>query len=94
MVRDINLHIEPGEVCALVGSSGSGKTTLGRLVLRFWDPTAGAILLDGIDLRAMRLADLRGAMALVSQDPVLFSGSIRDNIRYGRLDAADGEMDH
>jgi ABC transporter fused permease/ATP-binding protein len=92
VVQDIDLHVQPGEVCALVGPSGSGKTTLGRLVLRFWDPTRGSILLDGHDLRALRLADLRGAMAVVSQDPVLFSGTIRENIRYGWLDATDEEI--
>ncbi len=80
-------------MCALVGPSGSGKTTIGRLVLRFWDPSSGAIKLDGHDLRTLRLADLRGAMAVVSQDPVLFSGTIRENIRYGRLDASDAEIE-
>jgi ABC transporter fused permease/ATP-binding protein len=93
IVEDIELQVEPGEVCAFVGPSGSGKTTLGRLVLRFWDPTRGAVLLDGHDLRSLRLADLRGAMAVVSQDPVLFSGTIRENIRYGRLDAGDAEIE-
>ena len=93
VVQDISLHVHPGQVCALVGPSGSGKTTVGRLVLRFWDPSAGAIKLDGHDLRTLRLADLRGAMAVVSQDPVLFSGTIRENIRYGRLDATDGEIE-
>jgi len=93
VVQDISLRVRPGEVCALVGPSGSGKTTIGRLVLRFWDPTRGSIRLDGHDLRALRLADLRGAMAVVSQDPVLFSGTIRENIRYGRLDASDAEIE-
>ena len=93
VVQDISLHVHPGQVCALVGPSGSGKTTVGRLVLRFWDPSAGSIKLDGHDLRTLRLADLRGAMAVVSQDPVLFSGTIRENIRYGRLDATDGEIE-
>lgn len=93
VVQDISLHVHPGQVCALVGPSGSGKTTIGRLVLRFWDPSAGAIKLDGHDLRTLRLADLRGAMAVVSQDPVLFSGTIRENIRYGRLDASDAEIE-
>ncbi len=93
VVEGINLHIKQGEICALVGPSGSGKTTLGRLLLRFWDPAQGVIELDGHDLRALALHDLRGAMALVSQDPVLFSGSIRENIRYGRLDASDAEVE-
>ena len=93
VVQDINLKVEPGEVCALVGPSGSGKTTLGRLVLRFWDPTVGSVTIDGHDVKSLRLADLRGATAIVSQDPVLFSGTIRENIRYGRLDASDAEIE-
>jgi len=93
VIADLDLDISPGETCALVGSSGSGKTTVGRLVLRFWDPTSGRITLDGHDLREVKLAELRGAMALVSQDPVLFSGTIRENIRYGRLDANDDEVE-
>ena len=93
VIEKIDLHVRPGEVYALVGPSGSGKTTLGRLVLRFWDPSGGRVLLDGQDIRGLRLADLRGAMAIVSQDPVLFSGSIRENIRYGRLDASDAEIE-
>ena len=93
VVQAIDLRVEPGEVCALVGPSGSGKTTLGRLVLRFWDPSEGSVKLDGHDLRSLRLSDLRGVMAIVSQDPVLFSGTIRENIRYGRLDASDAEIE-
>jgi len=92
VIRDLNLSINPGETCALVGSSGSGKTTIGRLLLRFWDPQQGRVTFDGHDLRTLELASLRGAMADVSQDPVLFSGSIRENIRYGRLDASDEEL--
>jgi ABC-type multidrug transport system fused ATPase/permease subunit len=77
----------------VVGASGSGKTTLSRLLLRFYDPEAGRVTLDGRDIREIPLADLRGAMAVVSQDPVLFSGSVRENIRYGRLDASDAEVE-
>jgi ABC-type multidrug transport system fused ATPase/permease subunit len=76
-----------------VGSSGSGKTTLGRLVLRFWDPTGGRITVDGHDLRELALAELRGGIGLVSQEPVLFSGTLRDNIRYGRLAATDADIE-
>lgn len=93
VVQDIDLHVEPGEVCAFVGPSGSGKTTLGRLVMRFWDPTSGVVSIDGHDVKSLRLAELRGVMAVVSQDPVLFSGTIRENIRYGRLDASDEEIE-
>ena len=93
VIRDLNLRIAPGEVCALVGSSGSGKTTVGRMLLRFWDPQKGSIRFDGHDTRELSLASLRGAMAEVSQDPVLFSGSIRENIRYGRLDATNAEIE-
>ncbi|HLT40674.1 MAG TPA: ABC transporter transmembrane domain-containing protein, partial [Enhygromyxa sp.] len=93
VIRDLDLKIAPGQVCALVGSSGSGKTTIGRLLLRFWDPQKGRICIDGQDIRKLKLASLRGAMAEVSQDPVLFSGSIRENIRYGRLDATDEEIE-
>ena len=93
VVQDVSLHVAPGQVCALVGASGSGKTTLGRLLLRFYDPQEGRVTLDGHDLRDLELESLRGHMALVSQDPVLFSGSIRDNIRYGRLEASDAEIE-
>jgi ABC transporter fused permease/ATP-binding protein len=93
VIHGLDLEIAPGEVCALVGASGAGKSTIGRLLLRFWDPQAGAIEFDGVDIRELRLASLRGAMAEVSQDPVLFSCSIRDNIRYGRLDATDAELE-
>jgi ATP-binding cassette subfamily B protein len=72
---------------ALVGPSGAGKSTLFDLLLRFYDPQLGSILLDGVDLRSLRLQDLRRHLALVSQDPVLFTGTVDDNIRYGRPDA-------
>ncbi|MEM6996773.1 MAG: ABC transporter ATP-binding protein, partial [Myxococcota bacterium] len=93
VVSDVELAVHPGQSCALVGSSGSGKTTLGRLLFRFYDPTEGRVTLDGHDLRDISLESLRGHMALVSQDPVLFSGTIRDSIRYGRLDATDAEVE-
>lgn len=89
---DFDLTIPPGKVVALVGPSGSGKTTVSRLALRFWDPVQGRILLDGIALPELRLKDFRSRTALVGQDPFLFSGSIRENIAYGRLDASEEEI--
>jgi len=89
---DVSFHAEPGEGVALVGRSGAGKSTLVALLQRFWDPTAGVVRVDGVDVRAVRLADLRRDMAAVAQDPVLFSGTLRDNIRYGRPDASDAEV--
>ncbi len=94
VLRDVDLRIPPGQSCALVGPSGSGKTTLARLLLRFYDPRQGRVTLDGHDLRTLAVQELRGAMAVVSQDPMLFSGTIRENIRYGRLDATDEEIEH
>lgn len=93
VLHDIDLHVRPGESCALVGPSGSGKTTLSRLVLRFYDPTEGRVVLDGEDLRDLDLQALRDSMAVVSQDPILFSGTIAENIRYGRLEATDEDVE-
>jgi ATP-binding cassette, subfamily B, bacterial MsbA len=84
---DIDLTVAPGEVVALVGPSGAGKTTLVSLLPRFWDVWEGRILLDGINVRDLRLADLRGAIGLVPQEPTLFSGTVRENIAYGRPSA-------
>ncbi len=88
----VDLAVRPGETVALVGPSGAGKSTLFQLLLRFRDPDAGAIRLDGVDLREMDLAALRGAIAVVSQDSVVFSANAMENIRYGRLDASDEEV--
>ena len=85
----LDLAIEAGTTVALVGASGAGKTTVARLVLRFYDPTEGVVRIDGHDLRRVDLASLRAQTAWVSQEPLLFSGTIRENIRYGRLDATD-----
>ena len=85
----VNFEIAPGEVVALVGVSGAGKTTVASLLPRFWDITAGRITLDGHDVRALALADLRRAIGLVPQEPSLFSGTVRENIAY----AVDGERD-
>ena len=89
----LTLHLRPGEVVALVGPSGAGKTTIASLLPRFWDVEFGAVLLDGIDVRTMALADLRRAVGTVPQEPVLFAGSIRENIAYARPDAADAEVE-
>ena len=92
-LEEVSLTIRPGETVALVGPSGAGKTTVIQLIQRFWDPDQGRVTLDGIDLRDMARADFRKAMALVPQDPVIFAASARDNIRFGRLDASDAEVE-
>jgi subfamily B ATP-binding cassette protein MsbA len=91
-LADINLSVSPGEVLALVGHSGGGKTSLVNLVPRFYDPTKGAVLLDGLDIRTMDLTALRGQVALVSQDVTLFEGSVRHNIAYGNPEAPFEEI--
>ena len=91
-LHDFTLDIRPGETVALVGPSGAGKSTVFAMLLRFYDPQSGSISLDGIDLRALTLADLRGAIALVPQETVIFSGSAADNIRFGRAGASDEEV--
>jgi ATP-binding cassette, subfamily B, bacterial len=87
-----DLRVAPGETVAIVGPSGAGKTTVFNLLMRFYDPAKGAIRLDGVDIRDLRLAELRGALAIVPQEPVLFTASVADNIRYGRPDAGDEEV--
>lgn len=91
-LRDITFEAQPGQVVAVVGPTGAGKTTLMGLMIRFYDPDEGRVLLDGIDLRAMRLESLRAQISLVPQEPMLFSSTIGDNIRYGRLDASFDEI--
>jgi subfamily B ATP-binding cassette protein MsbA len=93
VLHDISLACAPGETVALVGPSGAGKTTLVSLLPRFWDVNRGRILLDGLDVRSLRLADLRGAIAIVPQDPALFSGTIRENIAYARPGASMEEVE-
>jgi subfamily B ATP-binding cassette protein MsbA len=85
-VSDIDLRIGSGEVVALVGPSGAGKTTIASLLPRFWDVTSGTISIDGVDIRDLSFADLRGAIGMVPQEPALFSGTIRENIAYARPD--------
>jgi ATP-binding cassette, subfamily B, bacterial MsbA len=88
----VSFEARAGEVLAIVGRTGAGKTTLVDLLLRFYDPTRGRIEFDGVDLRQISRASLLDQMAVVSQEPFLFDGSIRENIRYGRLDATDDEI--
>lgn len=92
-LKNVNLTIKAGETVALVGPSGAGKTTIVQMILRFFDPVEGRILLDGVDLAEMARDDFRQAMALVPQDPVIFAGSARENIRFGRLSATDAEVE-
>ncbi len=89
-LADFHLHVRPGETVALVGPSGAGKSTVFSLLLRFHDPEAGTVRIDGIDIRELDPAALREAIALVPQHPTIFAASARDNIRYGRLDAPGG----
>ncbi|MCP9438254.1 MAG: ATP-binding cassette domain-containing protein [Nitrospira sp.] len=92
VLRDINLAIAPGETIALVGPSGAGKTTLANLIPRFYDPTAGRLLLDGNDLRDLALAALRRHIGIVSQETILFSGTVQENLLLARPDATTEEM--
>jgi subfamily B ATP-binding cassette protein MsbA len=89
---DINLTIRAGEMVALVGSSGSGKTTLVNLIPRFYEPTSGRVLIDGVDIQSYSLRSLRSQMGMVSQDVVLFDDSIRNNIAFGRENATDEDI--
>ncbi|MBC6437245.1 MAG: ATP-binding cassette domain-containing protein [Rhodobacteraceae bacterium] len=89
----VSLTVEPGETVALVGPSGAGKSTVFQLLLRFYDPQSGRITLDGIDLRKMDRTTFRTAMALVPQDPVIFAATARENIRFGRPEAPDAQVE-
>ena len=92
-LKDVSFTIKSGETVALVGPSGAGKSTIFQLLQRFYDPQKGKITLDGVNLRDMRREGFRAAMALVPQDPVIFAASARDNIRFGRPDATDAEVE-
>jgi len=89
----VTLHVAPGETVALVGPSGAGKTTVIQLLLRFYDPQSGAIRIDGTDLRDMARGEFRKRIALVPQDPVIFAATARENIRFGRPEATDAEVE-
>ena len=91
-LHGIDLTIRPGETVALVGPSGAGKTTVIQLIQRFWDPQSGCVTMDGTDLRQLARVDLRSHIALVPQDPVIFAASAADNIRLGRPDATDAQV--
>ena len=92
VLRDINLEIPAGTLVALVGPTGAGKTSLANLIARFYDVSAGALLIDGIDVRSVQQRSLRRQMALVSQDPFIFAGTIADNIRFGKPAASQAEV--
>jgi ATP-binding cassette subfamily B protein/subfamily B ATP-binding cassette protein MsbA len=93
VLNDITFTARPGEMIALVGLTGAGKTTLVSLIPRFYEATRGRVLVDGVDVRQYRIRSLREKIALVLQDPVLFAGTIAENLRYGRLDATDQEVE-
>jgi ATP-binding cassette subfamily B protein len=91
-IEHFSLDVQPGQTIALVGPSGAGKTTIFQLLLRFYDPSSGVIRLNGIDIRQWPLESLRGQIGIVPQDPVIFSGTARENIRLGRTDARDDDI--
>ncbi|HEX5616136.1 MAG TPA: ABC transporter ATP-binding protein [Acidimicrobiia bacterium] len=93
VLRDVDLHIAPGERIALVGPTGAGKSTLAKLLARFYDPTAGAVEIGGLDLRDATLGSLRAQMCVVPQEGYLFAGTLRENVRVGRAEATDDEID-
>ncbi len=93
VLRNFSLVIEPGEMVALVGPSGAGKSTIVNVIPRFYDVQAGNVLIDGYDVRRVQMRSLRAQIGIVPQETLLFSGSIRDNIRYGRLEASDAEVE-
>ena len=93
VLHDITFSAKPGEMVALVGLTGAGKTTLVSLIPRFYDTTAGEVLVDGVDVRRYRIRSLREKIAIVLQEPVLFQGTVGDNLRYGRLDATPQEIE-
>jgi len=93
-LEEFDLRVRPGETVALVGPSGAGKSTVFSMLLRFHDPQSGNVRVDGADIRQLDLAELRESIALVPQQPTIFAASARDNIRYGRLEATDADIEH
>ena len=93
VLHEVDLTIPAGETLALVGPTGSGKSTVAKLITRFYDPTAGRVLIDGYDVRDVKLESLRRQIGVVPQEPFLFAGSVRDNIAFARPDAADAELE-
>ena len=92
ILSGVSLEVPTGEILALVGPSGAGKTTLVNLILRFFDPTSGRVLIDGFDLKTLKLKSLRQQVGIVPQDTLLFGGTVRENILYGKLDASEQEL--
>ena len=93
VLSEISLAATPGETIALVGETGAGKSTMIRLLGRFYDPTSGQLLIDGLDIKSVTQASLRGQMGIVLQEPFLFGGTVLENIRFGRLDAELEEIE-
>ena len=92
-LKDVSFEVEPGQCVAIVGPTGAGKSTLLSLLTRFYDPQRGRVLVDGVDVRDLRLEALRAQISVVLQEPLLFGDTIRENIRYGRLEASDDEVE-
>ena len=92
VLPDLSLSVPAGQTVALVGTTGAGKTTIAKLIARFYDPTAGSVTLDGIDLRDVSQSELRRHVVMVTQENFMFDGTVADNIRFGRPDATDAEV--
>jgi ABC-type multidrug transport system fused ATPase/permease subunit len=92
VLHDVDLRIPAGQIVALVGETGAGKTTMARLIARFYDPTVGRLTLDGVDLRSIAVEELRRAVVMVTQETFLFSGTVADNLLFGRPEASREEM--